>query len=1370
MDEATVQQTLQALELVYGADTAGEQRRQAEEMCQRLRDSSAAVTYGMHFALGTYGAPAQHFGLQLLEHAIRQRWSSGSDKGGSSGKVTFSDGLAIRDGLWPLVLACGELAGFVREKLVAVVVMLVLRMWPSVQWADLSAQMLRLHMLGGAYAEMALRVWQTLGEEMFVYDGDAMATVRKNELTNGIVGALLPVAAVAALYPGGYRLSSEPSSSSGAGKKASIIIVEPGNEDGWLVRWAQQAQELAQQPHDAAQAQAAALIDTLATFLDWVPVRALAATQLVARLGSLLRVGSAHVRLRAGAALETLARRHAGAGDDRDALLQQFAAGALDDLAHVYATTRDAGGSADGAPWGGDEADALAMARSVAQTAGALATQHWARKKAAPPADAPRQLAELLLQLVRDRRYTAASPALGAWAAVLRHEALPQTPLVAGTLGVLTQHVLHMLFAVSGALQTLAAGDAAAAGISDADAEQFGSAAELRAFLAGDVRSRLLAIVRGVCAVDAPAFVGWMLPAVGPALGGGAQPAAVEAALLTVEAALATLDEAQQSVLADGSGAVAAQADALRQARAPCYALGRLVLDLGTRDGGGGDASLAMRRLQTLAAFAFLLRGDALADGAAGADDARALLLGVLQACAAHLAPEAGDAARAREQRQVARRATATLVRLAVAIPDALMHVYGDLAQLVGARLADAHVPLATKCYLREFHVALVAGATAATPAERQALARPVLAPLVDALGASVPALQTLEAFARHVGLAALDRAHGTGLDAAQADLLAARARRAQLAHVLMSLHVCLQRTLDGAGPAPQPAVWTEHVAALLPALLRLVRGLHALAAPARWRAMPWASAEARADLFGVLGPSAAELALIVGGAAPDGPAEPADAPLALAAEARGIQQALGALRDHAYRCVGRLAGLAAAFDASLRLMPALPADFTGCLFADAATVEPRHWRLLLAAVVRPALAHVGRWPGVAPATCAAAVAGFVPAWLLPLLDFSAQRLEIEWAEHADMQQAPAAAAEPGAEAAAAAGVAAIVHEKLLRDWSRTWALVLADLLGCLAQQLPAAARIEHDLASSARVAAAPGPPADAPGGNAALAALLATGEGDTDGGSAGLLAATLAAALRLLRCARDSAAVRRVLASLAALAPSLALLALLPQYAAPTAAQASASAAYQARLSSGALALASAATAAERAAYLARWLSEGYAAALAHVCRDAYHVESQDAALHALADLLHHAAALTLRMPAAWASLQGAQQEGQEQVDPGLALRRAIVRRLCTDGLLAGADAEAVALAAEECARETDGRRRRAVLRVALAPMLAVEQSRMFGAAPDATALRKLRRDLDDGMDGLAREAPDGWTNRSDGRSHALVDADDFDLASVMP
>ncbi|KAJ1848401.1 hypothetical protein LPJ73_003989, partial [Coemansia sp. RSA 2703] len=358
-------------------------------------------------------------------------------------------------------------------------------------------------------------------------------------------------------------------------------------------------------------------------------------------------------------------------------------------------------------------------------------------------------------------------------------------------------------------------------------------------------------------------------------------------------------------------------------------------------------------------------------------------------------------------------------------------------------------------------------------------------------------------------------------------------------------------------------------------------------------------------------------------------------------------------------------------------------------------------------------------------------------------------RLEIEWAELAELP--PAAAPE--------AAVAAVVRDKLLRDCSRAWAHVLADLLAALTMHVPDAARIEHDLAGGARIAEHT---TAAQEGNTALAVFLATSE-------RGVLAATLRAALRLLRCARDTAALRRVLTPLAALAPSLALLALLPQYTAPTPAQASTQTAYQARLAPAALGQPPDAGC---AAFLGAWLADEYCAALVHVCRDAYHVDAHDAVLHALADLAYYSAALHARMPAAWAGRQGA-----EHVDPGLALRRALAQSVCRLGQLNthndGGDAgEAVLRAFEECAAEADGRRRRAVLRLAMAPMLAVEQSRMFGTSKDAAkAVRKLlNAETRDTEGGLARDAPAAWTNRSAGQSHALVDSEDFDLAAVMP
>ncbi|KAI7826245.1 hypothetical protein BX661DRAFT_31723 [Kickxella alabastrina] len=251
----------------------------------------------------------------------------------------------------------------------------------------------------------------------------------------------------------------------------------------------------------------------------------------------------------------------------------------------------------------------------------------------------------------------------------------------------------------------------------------------------------------------------------------------------------------------------------------------------------------------------------------AAGDEPRALLLTVLQKCVSHLKfnPAIGDV---RELRAVARRSTATLVRLAVAIPNSLMLIYSDLSQLVQSRLADARVAGTVKGYLSEFQLALVAGASCSLP-QRKEFARPIVQPIIDTLREFTPAMQSPADFVSFLGLPVLDQAC-----AAQAfrrrtpGAGAARDRRNRLSHVLATLQICLQRTLGhAAGGLSLAGVWSDYVEDLAPALLLLVRCLHALWNPAHWRPMPWQSAQAQSALFGVLEMSTAERQIIVSGA-----------------------------------------------------------------------------------------------------------------------------------------------------------------------------------------------------------------------------------------------------------------------------------------------------------------------------------------------------------------------------------------------------------------------------------------------------------------------------------------------------------------------
>ncbi|KAJ2594459.1 karyopherin [Coemansia sp. RSA 1721] len=1322
MDNTVVQRALQALDLVYNADTAAEQRRQAEEFCQQLRNDSKASSFGLHLAAPNsgYASTTRHFGLQLLEHAISRNQENIA---------------ALREPLWTLLWQGMQEPLYIREKLVTLLVKLVIRLWPSAEWTDLSQQLQHMYQASEAHRETVLRIWQTLGEEMFVYDRDAMATVRKHELTNGIVGALLPRMVVEQLYPGGYRLTTEGDAmrtAAGAGskkKKASAIPVEPGNEDGWLYRWSAHALELASAYNDAKEPLLLSLIATVATFLDWIPLKALVATGLVGRLAQLLLTRSDQVRLQAALALETISRRNSGTGDERDVVLTQFAqdqqAIALQYLAQCYQTTLDAEQWIDGS-------DALAAARSVSLTACNLVTMHWARKKLETNVlETPQPMLDLLEQLSQDARYTVVASALNSWAAIIKHDALGKTPAIAARFGALTEHTTKTLFDVCrltqalGSVQTLDA----AHGISEDEAEQFESIGELRAFLAAEVRSRLLAIIRGMCALDPAGFVGWIAPSLAPVFAQpDAPPAVAEAALMVVDSVLTTLDDFEQRALADGDQTLLAQ---VQGARDLCYQLGSQVVGFTSE-----DAALATRLLQTLPAFAFLLRPALM-----GGDDARALLLAVLQKCIGHLrfAPTAAGA-QLRDLRQTARRATATLVRLAVLIPDSLMLVYGDLSLMVADRLADPTVAVTVKSYLSEFQLALVAGASTCTMTQRSELAQPVVQPIVATLQESMPAFQTPQDFIRFLGLPALDAAYAaqTVADDVRAELAAARERRNRLSHMLSTLQICLQRTLGpAAGDLSLAGVWGDYAADLLPPLLLLIRSLHALWNPVHMQQLQWQSAQAGNRLFGVLDMSAAERLMITGGAA-----EPqADAPTdPMAGETRAVHHALATLRDHAYRSLGRLLALRPVFGDAL---PGFADNFTGCLFADVAWMEPRHWRFLLTEVVRPALEAVGNWPGMTAhdSEGVAVLARFLPAWLPPLFDFCSSSLQEAW---------QAAAADRDGEPVDDA----MVREKLLRDWTRAWSQVLADLLSSLATWLPDAARIRNDLQSGARIAAhavQAEPSAATAGANRALGAFLLRSPTQ-------MLASLLTAALRLLRVAKDTQAVDRVLAAVADLAPKFSLLVLAPLHVPPTPAHASTAAAYAARIAAGSLTTDNTSV----ADALRYWLTADLIPSLIAVLQDAYQIDSQDAALAALADVIHYTAGFSLLVPT-WTARDssGANELG----DPGNVLRHAVLQA-AVDNANTVAMADLV-LAADQVVDEPDARRRRALVRVAMLPALAVEQSRLFGGGNKGAERRA------DSARSTGVSVPGDWTNRAmgGGGGASVVDSDEhFDLAALIP
>ncbi|KAJ2851995.1 karyopherin [Coemansia brasiliensis] len=1372
MDNSLVQRAVQALELVYAPDTSVEDRKAAETVCQQLKDDVQAPTYGIYLATNSNGFAPQvrHFGLQLLEHAIKRRFSASK----SRGKMTIEELCQLRAQVWELIFASCAADGtrepqYIREKLVTIMTMIIIRLWPSMQWTDLSAQLMHLYLHSIAHREIALRIWQTLGEEMLVYDRDAMATVRKHELTNGLVGALLPKSVVMELYPNGYRLTTDSGSSvegNGAkdSKRATLILLEPGNEEGWVMRWAQHAIEATQQSGELSDQQElllTSLIDTIATFLDWMPIKAIIATNLVVQLSQLLNgVRSDLVRQRAAAALEIISRRNSLAGDERDAILQQFIeihnGEALVAVAHAYATTLPAQVDEQ---WS-DTTDALTFARSLAQICANLASLHWARKKLERNMlHNPEQYIELLIMLSRDRRYSVSAPVLTSWTAIVRHNVLSRTPQVTKAFSTLTEHTTEAIFHVCRIAQVLA-GNLSSSQLNDiadeADIEQFDSLSEFRLFLTGEVRSRLLNIIRGMCSIDPAGFISWIMPSLLPVFAShnAENLSVIEPAFMLIDAILSTMDDVEQRALADGDEQLANQ---IQAARASCYELGHCVVGFET-----GNAQIMARQLQTLPSFSFLLRPAAIES-----ETARSLLLAILQKCAAFLKHPLGTP-NIRELRVVARRSTAALVRLAITIPDSLMFVYDDLSQLVQANIADPQVTNIVKSYLSEFQLALIAGSSRSI-SERKHLAQPVVQPIIDALREFMPALQSPAEFISFLGLPALDKAYAQGdiSESVQRDLQRARDNRTQLWQVLSTLFICLNRTLGTRGSTHNlTPLWSDYMSDLVPPVLLLIRSLHALWNPEHYRHLPWQSQQARANLFGLLDMAAAERQSIVGGIADvdaDFAAVPRNAPNAeqLAAELRAFQHSLSTLREIAYKCMGKFSSIPDLFTTSK--VPDLAGNFAGCLFADAETIAARHWRILLTDIAIPLLQNIGNWPGIDAHSqlneCRAAIARFVSSWLNPLFSFCTEKLGQEWRELLARGAGLALDEQPSLELSVSDDM---IHEKMIRDWTRAWSQLIFELLASVMRWFPQAAQIENELSSAARVTTAI---VESKVGNPALGAFILD--------SANAFSSTLSAALTTLQF-KDSMSVHRVLLQLTELAPSLAIISLMPMYVPPTPTHASICSAYTSRIQSSLTAMAS-----DTCSSVFEWLATDLVLAIVHVLRDPLLIDQQDTALALLADLLYFGSAISSgRLPQHWAFRNSSGDIDQRVAvnnsdakiapvgDPGQVFRHAVLQTMLPSIQEAQVSEEDAEHAVQQLADATNGKHRRALLKVGLQPLLAVENSQLFSESNSSA--KQVQQKVADPA--LNRKAPSSWTNKHTGHSSVLDNDAQFDLGEIMP
>jgi len=171
-------QILAALQAIYEPQSSNEQRHNATTFLEQVKSNSAAPSHGFNLAQDTSQTPiARHYGLSLLEHAIRYKLDD----------FTGEECDTIRG--WVIQLAQNISENdppFLRGKVARLWVDLAERNW-GLDWMDMDESLCKIWQGSYVHHELVLYVLETLADEVFNVDNTGAASLRSNELGKACV-------------------------------------------------------------------------------------------------------------------------------------------------------------------------------------------------------------------------------------------------------------------------------------------------------------------------------------------------------------------------------------------------------------------------------------------------------------------------------------------------------------------------------------------------------------------------------------------------------------------------------------------------------------------------------------------------------------------------------------------------------------------------------------------------------------------------------------------------------------------------------------------------------------------------------------------------------------------------------------------------------------------------------------------------------------------------------------------------------------------------------------------------------------------------------------------------------------------------------
>ncbi|KAK3305497.1 armadillo-type protein [Chaetomium strumarium] len=183
----------EALKVVHSPYSTNQARQEAQAFLESVKTLVEAPSHGFELAFRRTQEPiVRHYGLSLLEHAVKHKWEEYSPE--------------HREYLRTWVLQLAEMVsvddpGYLRNKIAQLWVEVAKRSWVA-SWMDMDYLLVRLWQVSNStvHKQFVLQILETLSDEIFNGD-DAVVALREGALSKACVEIFTPAAILAETFP-----------------------------------------------------------------------------------------------------------------------------------------------------------------------------------------------------------------------------------------------------------------------------------------------------------------------------------------------------------------------------------------------------------------------------------------------------------------------------------------------------------------------------------------------------------------------------------------------------------------------------------------------------------------------------------------------------------------------------------------------------------------------------------------------------------------------------------------------------------------------------------------------------------------------------------------------------------------------------------------------------------------------------------------------------------------------------------------------------------------------------------------------------------------------------------------------------------------